>query len=167
MAASVLIGDAIGLLGARCGAAAPAVGLALLIIVADVAIKLPGRAATSAVACAVVTVAAAVLVVVRRIRDRPAPGGLAVALITVIVAAFGAAIPFIANGHVGLPGVSLDNDTANHLVWAEALRRPQLEPCTGDCRAAIRSGRTASRTPSAPGSARGLIWRSPCCSSRR
>ena len=124
VAASVLIGDAIGLLGARCRAAAPAVGLALLIIVADVAIKLPGRAATSAVACAVVTVAAAVLVVVRRIRDRPAPGGLAVALITVVVAAFGAAIPFIANGHVGLPGVSLDNDTANHLVWAEALQSP-------------------------------------------
>jgi hypothetical protein len=124
VAASVLIGDAIGLLGARCRAAGPAVGLALLILIADVAIKLPGRAVTAAVACAVVTVAAAVLVVIRRLRDRPAVRGLAVALITMVVAAFGAAVPFIANGHVGLPGVGLDNDTANHLVWAEALQSP-------------------------------------------
>lgn len=124
VAASVLIGDAIGLLGARCRAAGPAVGLCVLIVLADLAIKLPGRAVTAGLVLAVVTAAATVLVVIRRRRARPALGAIVTAVVTAGIAAFGAAIPLIANGRVGLLGVSLDNDTANHMIWAEALRTP-------------------------------------------
>ncbi len=135
VAASALVGHAINLLGARCRAAAPAVGLSVLVIVAYGALRLPGRATTAVVAVAVVIVAAAALVVIRtrgarRRRERREPGdrrAVAVPIATAVtigLAAFGAAIPFIANGRVGLLGVSFDNDTAPHLVWAQALQQP-------------------------------------------
>lgn len=120
VAASITIGQAIRALGGRCAASAPAVGFAVLIVVAAIAIKLPGRAATAAVVLLVLLIAAAVLVLLRA-RPRGVPLAPAAAL---VVAAFGAAIPFVANGRVGLLGVSLDNDTANHLQWAQALRSP-------------------------------------------
>jgi hypothetical protein len=118
--ASVMIGQAMSLLGLRCRAAGPAVGLATLIVVAAIAIKLPGRAVTAALVLLVVVLLAAVVVVRGRGASRPPLATLP----TVLMAGFGAAIPYLANGRVGLPGVSLDNDTANHLLWAEALRSP-------------------------------------------
>lgn len=135
LAASVLIGDAIRLLGARCRAAGPAVGLAVLIIISFATIQLPGRAVTTVVVLVVVSLAAAVTVIVRRGLAKPWLGGsrrsarpsipqaVAVA-VTVGVAAVGAALPFIANGRVGLLGVGLDNDTSSHLIWAETLGSP-------------------------------------------
>jgi hypothetical protein len=120
VAASVLIGQAFQLLGLRCRAAGPAVGLSALVVIAAIAIKLPGRAVTAAIVLLIVVLAAGALVVRGRRASRPP----IVALLTLLMAAFGAAIPFLANGRVGLPGVSLDNDTANHLIWAEALRSP-------------------------------------------
>ena len=120
VAASVVIGRACALLGWRCSAAGPAVGMAALIVIAAIAIKLPGRAVTAAVVLLVLLLASGALVM-RRSRTVRAP---VVALLTLLVAGFEAAIPFLANGRVGLLGVSLDNDTANHLIWAEALRSP-------------------------------------------
>jgi hypothetical protein len=127
VAASALVGHAVSLLGARCRAAAPAVGLSLLILIASIAIRLPGRAATAAVLLLVVLVAAGALVAVRR-------GPRALPVLPLIVgsaAACGAAIPFIANGRVGLLGVSVDNDTAAHLMYAEALRSPVVRNAYG------------------------------------
>jgi hypothetical protein len=115
---SLLFGYGVNVLGFRCRAAAPAVGLSLLILISSLAIKLPGTAVTAAVLLLVLLLASAVLVGIRREKWR-FPG---VALAAICVAAFGAAIPFIANGRAGLPGVSLDNDTSSHLVYAEGLR---------------------------------------------
>ena len=127
VAGAVLVGEAARSLGLRCRAAAPAVGLSLLIVLAAVAIKLPGRAVTAAVALLVTIVAAAILVAVRHRREGMAMvRGLAVPLTAGILAAAGAAIPFLANGRVGLLGVSFDNDTASHLLWAETLRSPSV-----------------------------------------
>ncbi len=122
---AVLLGQALHVLGLRCRAAGPAVGLGALIIIAAVAIKLPGRSATAAVVLLVV-VLAAVVVVAGGIRASGAPPAISwlVAGATLLIAGFGAAIPFIANGQVGVPGVSLDNDTANHLTFAQSLQSP-------------------------------------------
>jgi hypothetical protein len=127
VAGAVLVGDATRTLGLRCRAAAPAVGLALLIVLADIAIQLPGRAVTATVAVLGVIAAAAILVVLRRQRDGwGTVRSLAIPAAAGILAAVGAAIPFLANGTVGLPGVSFDNDTSMHLLWAEMLRSPAV-----------------------------------------
>lgn len=120
VAASELLGQAASLLGARCRAAAPAVGLSLLVLIASIAIRLPGRATTAAAGLLIVLIAAGGLVAIRvRLRALPL-----VQLIVGSMAALFAAVPFIANGRVGLLGVSLDNDTASHLEYAEALSSP-------------------------------------------
>lgn len=118
VAASLLLGAAANRVGVRCRAAAPAVGFSLLILLSSVAIKLPGDAGTAAAALLAALLVAAAILVWRRRRIR-FPG---TTLAVVGLAGFGAAIPFIANGRVGLLGVSLDNDTASHLEYAEGLR---------------------------------------------
>jgi hypothetical protein len=119
-ATSLLFGHALSLLGFGRRGVAPATGLSLLIVLCGIAVKLPGNAMTSALVVLLVALAAAAVSVVRRGRIR-SPG---VAVTVGVIAAFGAGIPFIANGRVGLLGVSLDNDTAAHLYYAEALRSP-------------------------------------------
>jgi hypothetical protein len=127
VAGAVLVGAGLGALGLRCRAAAPAVGLALLIVLADVAIELPGRAVTAAVVVLVLIVGAAILVAVRRRREGLAMlRSLVVPATAGILAAVGASIPFLANGTVGLPGVSFNNDTSVHLLFAEMLRSPAV-----------------------------------------
>jgi hypothetical protein len=106
------------LLGFRSGRAAPAVGLALLIIVCGIAIKLPGAAVTAAIVLLIVLIASLTVTVSRW---RAADFAIA-PVIAALIAALGAAIPFISNGRTGLLGVGLDNDTATHLIYAEALR---------------------------------------------
>jgi len=115
---SLLLGYALNLLGVRCRAAAPAVGLSLLIVIASIAIKLPGGATTAAVVLLVMVLGAAALAIVSRPRLRFPGASVAV----IAIAGFGASIPFLANGRVGLLGVSLDNDTATHLIYAQSLR---------------------------------------------
>lgn len=129
--AAVLVGNALVALGMRCRSAAPAVGLVTLIVLASIAIKLPGRATTSAVILLVAVLVSAIILIgpwVRHrevsLRSRLGRRSGRVPLLTIALTAFGTAIPFIANGRVGLLGVSFDNDTANHLQWAEALRSP-------------------------------------------
>ena len=142
VAASVLVGHAVNLLGGRCRAAAPAVGLALLIAIAGAAIQLPGRATTAAVILAAIVLAAAVIVVRAGSgkewaragsgwlsrwglpRRQVRVGALVVPTSVIALSAFGAAVPFLANGWVGLLGVSLDNDTAAHMTWTQGLRTP-------------------------------------------
>lgn len=120
---SVVLGRAICTLcgGPRRWWAAPAVGLASLIVVASAAIKLPGRGATAAVVCAVVLLAAAAYLL-RRGRPRFPLGDLVVGGASLL----GASIPFVANGRVGVQGPPWDNDMAVHLLIAEALRSSKM-----------------------------------------
>ncbi|MGZ4322691.1 MAG: hypothetical protein ACXVHJ_11710 [Solirubrobacteraceae bacterium] len=120
VAGAIAVGYAFSLLGFRSGPAAPAVGLSLLIVISGIAIKLPGKAVTAAIVVLLALIASAV-VILRHSNRIGLPVGPAIAG---AIAALGAAFPFIANGRVGLPGVSLDNDTAQHLIYAEALRSP-------------------------------------------
>lgn len=124
LTASVALGQAIctaaGWVRERAWAA-PMVGLSALIIVTSAAIKLPGRAVTAAAIGLLLTAGALVYLVVRR-RWPINPSGLGVVVLSLLVVS----IPFLANGRVGLQGVSLDNDTSAHLLWAEAVRSPYM-----------------------------------------
>lgn len=127
VAVSLLFGHTLNLLGLRCRAAAPAIGLSILILISSIAIKLPGNAVTAAIVVLLLVVAAAVLTVMRRGAIRPRVTPLAV----IAISAFGAAIPFLASGRVGLLGVGLDNDMAAHLEYADALRSPATRAIYG------------------------------------
>jgi hypothetical protein len=127
-AASLLVGRA-ALVLCRIKEAAwlsPPVGLAVLMGLVTVAIRLPGHAVTAAVLAALLTLAAAAVLVLRRVPPLPREG-LWIALLT------GAAllVPFLANGRFGLPGVSFNNDLSVHLLWTEQLRRPDVTPPPG------------------------------------
>ena len=99
-----------------------AVGLAVLTIVAQVTIRLPGRAVTTLVVFLVLLVASLVylwrwwgLAVDRDLLLK----GLAVALVVMLAAA----IPFALTGHVGVLGEGVySNDHAVHLYWADWLQ---------------------------------------------
>jgi len=101
----------------------PAVGLALLIAVAAIVVRLPGRATTSAVVMGVLILAGAVLAAsaVRRLRPEPA------AALALLAAVLLMAIPFVVAGNVGVLGVGVNNDMASHLAWADGLKVDSAE----------------------------------------
>jgi hypothetical protein len=122
--ASVVIGQAAFILAGRASWSwsAAAVGLAVLVLLSAIAIRLPGRAVTAVAVCGVVLALAAVLV------WRRAPFGWPWrAAAVAIPAMLGASVPFLANGRVGILGVGLDNDMSVHLLWAESLRSASSE----------------------------------------
>ena len=98
------------------------VGLAILILICTVAIRLPGDAATSLAASAIVVVASVGFLIVRREAILGPAVGLA--LPVALLAGFLASLPFIASGHLGIPGVGLNNDMAMHLVDTDYLLDP-------------------------------------------
>lgn len=99
-----------------------AVGLATLILVCTVAIRLPGHQATSIACCAVLVAASLVFVVIRpESIFGPAFG---IALPIALASGLAASFPFIASGHLGIPGVGLNNDMAMHLVDVDYLVDP-------------------------------------------
>jgi hypothetical protein len=126
---AVLLGRAVCALAGHAGStwlSAP-VGFAVLMIVCQVAIKLPGRAWT-AVAAVVVLSAAAVWIAVRRRAGWPSMiDGVPVAIVVLVYLS----VPFLANGRVGVLGVSLLNDMRHHLLLAESLRRPEIQQAIG------------------------------------
>ena len=119
--ASLLVGRAVLLaLGRRQASYLEgAVGFATLILVCSVAIRLPGDQATSIACCAILLVASIVFLLVRsESMLGPAVGiGIPVTLLSLLLASF----PFIASGHIGIPGVGLNNDMAMHLVDVDYL----------------------------------------------
>ncbi|MFN8114381.1 MAG: hypothetical protein U0R51_14425 [Solirubrobacterales bacterium] len=96
---------------------APAYGLAVLLVVAGIAIRLPGHATTAAIVLALVTVAAAVWSWPRSGgRREAAVVGVPVVAITVLAAS----LPFAIAGFFGILGVGLVNDDmASHLIIAD------------------------------------------------
>ena len=121
---SLLVGRAILLaLGRREGSFLEgAVGFATLILVCSVAIRLPGNEATSVACCAVLVVASIVFLLVRPESVFGPAFGLAVPV--ALVSGLLASLPFIASGHIGIPGVGLNNDMAMHLVDVDYLVDP-------------------------------------------
>jgi len=105
----------------RRSSAAPAVGLAALIVLVGAAIKLPGRDITATCVSGVVVVGATGFLIHKRLLRVRWEGVVIVGAALLI-----ASLPFAASGRVGLPGVSLDNDTSNHLLWAETLRSSRM-----------------------------------------
>jgi len=124
LVASLLVGRAVLLALGRHRASylEGAVGLAVLILVSTVAIRLPGHATTSVVFFVLLVLASLVFLFVRTesILGRAVGVGIPVALVTVVIAS----LPFIANGHIGIPGVGLNNDMAMHLVDTDWLLDP-------------------------------------------
>ena len=122
--ASLLVGRAILLaLGRRQSSFLEgAVGFATLVLVCTVAIRLPGDEATSIACCAVLLVASVVFLLIRSESMMGPAVGLAipVVVLTTLLASF----PFIASGHIGIPGVGLNNDMAMHLVDVDYLVDP-------------------------------------------
>jgi hypothetical protein len=96
----------------------PAVGFACLLVVCDAVVRLPGGGLTSSIALVIVFVAAAARIA-RRVELREP---VLLALPVVVVVGLIASGSFLVNESFGIPAVSILDDFANHLPWAEALR---------------------------------------------
>jgi hypothetical protein len=118
--ASLVVGEAVArLLGLdRWRPGSPATGLALLIVVALAAIKLPGHGAAAAVVLAALVAGCAVIVL--RGGAIPRPGWSVAALTGATL--LGAYAPYISNGRIGIPAVGYTNDPSAHFVWIDNLR---------------------------------------------
>ncbi len=122
--ASLLVGRAVLLaLGRRHASFLEgAVGFATLILVCSIAIRLPGDEATSIVCCALLVVASFVFLLVRSESILGPAVGIAIPI--AVLSGIAASFPFIASGHIGIPGVGLNNDMAMHLVDVDYLVDP-------------------------------------------
>lgn len=101
---------------------APAYGLAALLVLAGISIRLPGHATTAALVLAVAVVVAAVHLI-GRIRGLGQAGitGAPILLVTAVAAL----LPFAIAGFVGVLGAGLVNDDmASHLIIADYVADP-------------------------------------------
>ena len=121
LAASVVIGLALWRLSGweRASFCAPAAGYALLLIVCDVAAKLPGRTITAAVVLAVL---AALSLFVLLAAPYP-PGLLTVdSFLFAVLSLLLVGLPFAVSGHFGVLGVGDNNDMSVHMGAAYWLQ---------------------------------------------
>lgn len=119
--ASLLVGRAVMLLLGRKQASflEGAVGIATLVLVCTIAIRLPGEETASLAASGVLVIGSLVFLLVRR--ESILGTAVGVALPVALLAGLLASVPFIASGQIGIPGVGLNNDMAMHLVDTEYL----------------------------------------------
>ncbi|HJZ36612.1 MAG TPA: hypothetical protein VJ204_10125 [Solirubrobacterales bacterium] len=101
---------------------APAVGLSLLMLIATPAIDLPGRATTMAILLCLLSVAAIVWCMSSP-AHRPPISGVTAAVPTLAMAL----VPFLAAGHSGILGVTIDNDMQAHMQFAETYLSQAVE----------------------------------------
>jgi hypothetical protein len=122
--ASLLVGRAVMLALGRREASflEGAVGLALLILVCTIAIRLPGHGGTSVALLVLLVLASLLFLFVRR--EAILGPAVGVALPVALVAGLLSSLPFIASWHIGVPGVGLNNDMAMHLVDTDYLLDP-------------------------------------------
>ncbi len=97
---------------------APAAGLAAVVLLALVAIRLPGHGATAAVTLALATAGAAVVVARRGVDRRPLLDALPTAVAVLAICS----LPFLANDRVGELGAYVLDDLAGHMAQADAMR---------------------------------------------
>lgn len=130
LAASLLIGQAFVVLAAGGGRdapvavswIAPAYGIAALLVLGGIAIRLPGHAITAAAVLAIVTIAAGAYLPGR---VQGVGAALTMSAPVVAVTVLAASLPFALAGHVGILGVGLVNDDmASHLIIADYLSNP-------------------------------------------
>lgn len=101
--------------------AAP-VGLASLLVLAGISIRLPGRALTAAIFCAVATLVALAYLWPR---SKGAAKALVPAIPAVAITTLAASLPFLIAGNVGILGAGLVNDDmASHLIIADYIADP-------------------------------------------
>ena len=123
------------------------VGLAVLITVCAVCARvhfgaegtgsIPERGELALIACAVLIVASIAITRFNFVdRDSFLTALPVIALITLM-----ASLPFIASGHLGIPGIGINNDMAAHLIWADWVQE-QLGTAPTGIRSATRSART-------------------------
>lgn len=120
VAVSALLGTAVCRACSAPLALAPVSGASLLIALTALGVRLPGRATTAVVVVALTCVLVAGHVV--RARVRPPGAALAGALLAGLGAAAITTLPFLSAGRVGMLGMSLNNDTSVHTLWADGLR---------------------------------------------
>jgi hypothetical protein len=117
---SLAIGQAVIVLcgGRRWSWLAPAVGLALLLVVCWWTVRLPGDGVVSAVLVLALTVAAAIY-----LRGRVEGGGEAVRAgwPVGLGALLACSLPFVAEGHFGILGTSFNPDMSQHLLATDRL----------------------------------------------
>lgn len=101
---------------------APPVGLSALMLIATPAIDIPGRATTMAILIGILTIAA-IAWCMSAPAHRPPFGGI----LTAIPIAFLVLLPFLAVGRAGILGVTVDNDMAAHMVFAETYLSAAVE----------------------------------------
>jgi hypothetical protein len=114
LAASVVIGLALWRLSGweRASFCAPAAGFALLLIVAEIAARLPGRTITSAVVLALLAVFAVLVLLADSYPPGPFAGdGLGLAVLSLLLVG----LPFAVSGHFGVLGVGDNNDMSVHM----------------------------------------------------
>lgn len=106
----------------------PSVGLAILLAVCSIAIRLPHRATTTLAALLLIVVASLAI-----LRGAAIPGraSLAIGAPAALLALLIASLPFVASGHVGILGIGVNNDLAGHLHYTAWLLDPtSLVPST-------------------------------------
>ena len=127
VAAALLVGQALAAFAAGATRAArfefswlaPAYGVAGLLVLAGIAIRLPGHATTAAAVLVVATLAAIAYLWGRPAGVRPA---VVVGAPVVVITVLAAALPFAIAGYVGILGSGLINDDmASHLIIADYI----------------------------------------------
>lgn len=100
---------------------APPVGISVVMLVATPALHVPGHCATMAVLVGLMTIGA-IAWCLRSPRHRPPLIGIcATAPVALLVL-----IPFIAVGHAGILGITVDNDMAAHMQIVEGYLSPRV-----------------------------------------
>lgn len=122
--ASLFVGQAaLRLAGAREWSwLAPPVGISVLMLIAVPTMHVPGRAATMSVLTGALTIAAIVWCLSSPPHRPPIGGLLAAAPVALLVL-----VPFFAVGRSGILGVTVDNDMAAHMVFAETYLSEAVE----------------------------------------
>jgi hypothetical protein len=124
VAAAVLVGQAVLAIAGRreWSWLAPGVGVAALLVIGSMTVRLPGRSVTAAVALAVAALAS---IVYLRGRVSGTGAALRAGLPPALIAAALISLPFAISGRVDVLGVGLVNDDmASHLLIADYLRNP-------------------------------------------
>ena len=106
------------------------VGLAILLIVCSVLTRIhfgaentgaiPERAELALIACAVLVVGS-IAYLRLSFADRES---FLIAAPVIALTLLAASIPFISSGHIGVPGIGVNNDMAAHLIFADWLQSP-------------------------------------------